>query len=183
MELTIIQLKQIYPNARANNVKNFVYLFNQFEWLHKMTDDVEIAQFIGQIGKETNELLWVEELASGEAYEGRADLGNTQKGDGKKFKGRAYIQLTGRFNYEKFTIWYNQNFADKQDFVANPEKISEDLGLCMLASIYFWQANKLNKPANYQNCKRATKIVNGGYNGLNERIIYFERAKKVLQYV
>lgn len=180
MELTVQHLRKIYPDVRLINARNFIFYYNRFKWLHKMAESDEIAQFLAQIGKETNQLLWTEELATGEDYEGREVLGNTQEGDGKRFKGRGYIQLTGRFNYATFTIWYNKKFAADEDFVKTPDKISEDLGLCMLASIFFWQTNKLNKPYNYRDCERSTKIVNGGYNGLNERIIYFERARQIL---
>ncbi len=56
------------------------------------------VHFFAQIGHESKELIYSEEIASGRAYEGRFDLGNTQPGDGVRFKGRGLIQITGRAN-------------------------------------------------------------------------------------
>lgn len=180
MELTVIRLKQILPNAKTQNIVWFLEDFNRYNWLHKMNDVEEIAAFVSQIAHETRELLWWEELATGEAYEGRDDLGNTVAGDGKRFKGRGYLQLTGRYNYRAFNIWYNQNFVVHENFVQNPHRIADEHELCMLVSIFYWRNRGLNKPAVYRDCKRTTKIVNGGYNGFGDRLQYFNRAKKVL---
>ncbi len=59
------------------------------------------AAWLGNVAKESGELYYTEEIASGAAYEGRADLGNTVPGDGVRFKGRGYIQITGRHNYTR----------------------------------------------------------------------------------
>src|SRR5512134_1807593 len=63
---------------------------------------LRIAHFLAQLGHESGDLRYSEELASGIAYEGRLDLGNTQPGDGMRFKGRGLIQLTGRANYTRY---------------------------------------------------------------------------------
>ena len=73
-----------------------------------------ILNFLCQVGHESSGLFYTEELASGSAYEGRKDLGNTVKGDGVKYKGRGLIQITGRANYKALTI------ALKSDFIATP---------------------------------------------------------------
>jgi putative chitinase len=180
MELTFHHLRQIMPNAKAQNITWFLEDFNRFRWLHKMTEPEEIAAFISQIAKETNELLWWEELATGEAYEGRTDLGNIMPGWGVLYKGRGYLQLTGRFNYIAFNKWYNKNFVVPEDFTNNPDRIADEHELCMLVSIFYWKTRGLDKPEIYKDCKRTTKKVNGGYNGYGDRLIYFNRAKKVL---
>ncbi len=181
MELTIVQLKAIMPNAKLQNLQFFVEDFEKYKWLHKMTDYREVAAFIAQIAKETNELLWWKELATGEEYENRKDLGNTNPGDGVLFKGRGWLQLTGRFIYAMFTIWYNKYFEQKENFVKTPNRISQEHELCMISSIFFWTTRGLNKPEIYTDCKRTTKKINGGYNGYGDRLNYLNCALRVLR--
>ena len=69
----------------------------------QITTPLRHAHFLAQIGHESGGFLWTEELASGDAYENRDDLGNTEPGDGRRFKGRGLIQLTGRANYARFS--------------------------------------------------------------------------------
>ena len=64
---------------------------------------------------------WMEEIASGSAYEGRSDLGNTQPGDGVRFKGRGYVQITGRTNYQKYSSILGFDLTGNPELVENPE--------------------------------------------------------------
>ena len=93
--------------------------------------------FIAQIGHESGQLKYSEEIASGKAYEGRKDLGNTQQGDGVKFKGRGLIQITGRFNY----IQLSKDLGE--DFIKNPELLSTPK-YAVQSACWFWNKNKLN---------------------------------------
>lgn len=102
----------------------------------------------------------IEEHASGEAYEGRKSLGNTQPGDGKRFKGRGYIQLTGRANYTN----YGKRLG--LDLVKNPQLALDVRNSARILAVYF-KDRKVNLACNRQDWVKVRKLVNGGTNGLD----------------
>lgn len=183
MELTYQQVRDILPRAKKQDIIDFVGDFNKFSWLHKMTKVKEIAHFIAQIGHESLQLLYKTEIDSGAYLEGRLDLGNTEPGDGSRFKGRGWLMCTGRYNYAEFTKWYNKNFKDQEDFVKNPTRISDEHELSFIVSVWFWQNKKIRPVALANNVKAVTKKVNGGTNGYAERKAYTKQALKVLSQV
>lgn len=131
------------------------------------------AAFLAQLAHESGEMRYMEEIASGKAYEGRKDLGNTQPGDGKRYKGRGPIQLTGRANYAR----YGQLLG--LDLITHPEQAAtKEVGF--LIASQFWKLNGLNELADNQEFKKITKRINGGENGLDARLRYYTVAKKVL---
>lgn len=123
------------------------------------------AHFLAQLGHESGSLRYSAELSSGQQYEGRADLGNTQPGDGPRFKGRGLIQLTGRANYTAF------GNARGRDFVTgdNPGLLASDPNLAADCSGWFWSVHNLNAVADADDVVRITRIINGGVNGLDDR--------------
>ena len=132
-----------------------------------------LAAFCAQLAHESGELRYFEEIASGEAYEGRKDLGNTQRGDGKRFKGRGPIQLTGRSNYER------AGRALDLDLIAAPERAADaDVGFRVAG--WFWKSKDLNFQADLGRFDQITKRINGGLNGQTQRDAYHRLAKKVL---
>jgi putative chitinase len=141
---------------------------------YDITSNLRMAHFIAQLGHETASFRYAEEIADGSAYEGRRDLGNTQPGDGKRFKGRGLIQLTGRANY----VAYSKDSA--VDCVAKPQVVASDPVVAVDVACWFWNKNKINKLADKDDVKAVTKAINGGYNGLDDRIEYLVRAKAVL---
>ena len=141
---------------------------------HDITSNLRMAHFIAQIGHETASFLFAEEIADGSAYEGRVDLGNTQKGDGKRFKGRGLIQLTGRANYAAYSK------DSGVDYVAKPELVASDPFVAVDVACWFWNKHGINKLADKDDVKAVTKRINGGFNGLDDRIEYLVRAKAVL---
>jgi putative chitinase len=141
---------------------------------YKIDTPLRAAHFIAQIGHETASFLYMEEIADGSAYEGRADLGNTQSGDGRRFKGRGLIQLTGRANYTA----YSKDCGI--DYVGNPTAIASDPFACVDVACWYWNKRKINQLADKDDVKAVTKAVNGGFNGLDDRMDYLYRSKAVL---
>ena len=172
--MNISQLRKIMPHSTRLTVffQPFVDAMAEFN----ITTAVRQAMFIAQVAHESGQFRFVAEIASGEAYEGRIDLGNTQPGDGVKYKGHGLIQITGRSNHE---------FCGRAlgvDLINNPELLEQPDLACRSAA-WFWEWKGLNKEADFGSARafrRVTQRINGGFNGLSQRIIYWERAKKQL---
>lgn len=139
----------------------------------KLSTDLRLAHFLAQLAHESDGFHTTEEYASGAAYEGRKDLGNVKPGDGRRFKGRGPIQVTGRSNYARMSK------ALGVDFVANPELLRR-FPYAALSSAVFWDDHRLNDYADRDNILTITKRINGGTNGLHDREIYLARAKRAL---
>ena len=130
--------------------------------------------YIAQLAHESAHFNTLEEYASGKAYEGRTDLGNTQPGDGVRFKGRGAIQLTGRYNYTR---------ASKDlgiDLVSNPKIVSENPDIAFKVSAWYWNKCNLNSYCDNYDFRGLTKAINGGYNGYDSRLNYYNLANKYL---
>ena len=95
-------------------------------------------------------------------------------GDGKRFKGRGLIQLTGRANYAAYSK------DSGVDYVAKPELVASDPFVAVDVACWFWNKHGINKLADEDDVKAVTKGINGGFNGLDDRIEYLVRAKAVL---
>ncbi|MCB2148969.1 MAG: peptidoglycan-binding protein [Deltaproteobacteria bacterium] len=134
---------------------------------------LRIAHFMGQVTHECAGFRTTEEFASGAAYEGREDLGNVEKGDGKRYKGRGLIQLTGRANYRHIGEELSLPLED------NPELAAEPVTSLKIACEY-WKSRHINAAADVDNLIKATKLVNGGLNGLEDRRQYLQKAKTAL---
>jgi len=174
--MTDEQLKIIMPQTTAANRQKYLPWLNKYMPEYGITGQ-RVAAFVAQIGHESGQLKYVEEIASGAAYEGRTDLGNTQKGDGVRFKGRGLIQITGRYNYQEISTAFGV------DFVANPAMLTAP-EYAVKSACWWWAKKGLNEIADSgteDGFKRITKIINGGYNGYADRWQLYLRAKKTLQ--
>lgn len=174
MILTRDQLVKILPYSRPH-ASVFIAPLNLAMEQHEINTAARAAAFIAQVGHESGSFQFMRELASGVAYEGREDLGNVRKGDGVRFKGRGLIQVTGRTNYGNCSIAL---FGDLR-LLEKPELLEEPLNACRSAA-WFWSTRGLNALADVGNFKRITKLINGGYNGLEDRLVHYRRALATL---
>ncbi len=162
------------PHARKDRVAEFVESFNTYAEIFGIDTKLRAAHYIAQVAHETAELRYMEEIASGQQYEGRKDLGNTQAGDGRRFKGRGYLQTTGRANY--------QRYADSEycngDLMSHPEWLAMQPG-CQKSSMFFWKTKGLNRYADCDDIRMVSRRINGGYNGYEQRKKYWAKAKEV----
>jgi len=172
------QLVRIMPYAKQRADK-FIDPLNEAMKVFDISETgLREAAFLAQIAHESGELRYLEELASGEAYDiGKlaVKLGNTpyNDDDGEKYKGRGLIQLTGRANYEAC------GEAIGLDLIAYPELLEDPLNACRSAA-WFWQTHGLNELADKHDFLRITKRINGGTNGWHERWKYYQRALQVI---
>lgn len=169
------QLAEIALYAKAAAFDEFVAPLNETLVRYKVDTRLRIAHFISQIMHESGEFRYLEEIASGAAYEGRRDLGNVQSGDGRRFKGRGLIQLTGRSNYLDYSLSKN----GLQDFIAQPEQVAM-LPWAVDVAGWYWNAKKLNEKADRDDVLAVTRAINGGTIGLTERSKYLARARLAL---
>ena len=138
---------------------------------------LRLAHFMAQIEHESGGFKYLTELGSRayfNKYDGRKDLGNTQAGDGYKFRGRGYIQITGRANYTEISKDLGI------DFVSNPDLLSQEAN-AMLSAIWFWNKRKLNTFADRNDIITLTKRINGGSNGLEDRSRKLAKWKDLLK--
>lgn len=135
-----------------------------------MDSPLRLAHFLAQLIHESGSFRYMEEIASGAAYEGRRDLGNTQTGDGKRFKGRGPLQITGRANYRRYGAKIGIDLERHPEIAATPS-----IGLHI--ALEYWKANGLNTFADADNVLAITKAINGGTNGLADRNAHLVKVK------
>ena len=136
------------------------------------TDPTERAMFLAQMAHESGNFKYDEEIwgptPAQRGYEGRGDLGNTQPGDGKKYLGRGYIQLTGRANYTYYGKKLGVDLAGNPELAKRPD-IAADI------AVAYWKERVNREAARKGDVKTVTKNINGGYNGLQDRIDKFKK--------
>jgi len=170
--ITQEQLIAIAPYSKRDRLTLLLPHLNTTMQRYNITTPLRKAHFIAQIAHESDAFNTNEEYASGAAYEGRRDLGNTKVGDGVKFKGRGLIQVTGRSNYAAC------GQALGVDLISNPQRLAEYDLACFSAG-WFWDKMRLNGDADVDDVMTITRLINGGTNGLADRQSYLARAKRV----
>lgn len=174
--ITPAQLAALYgcPYVRA---ANFAPYLNDAMWSEGIVTPARIRAWLAQIGHESGRLRYVREVwgptSAQLRYEGRADLGNTEPGDGERYKGRGLIQITGRANYKCATD------ALGEDFVTYPALL-ETPKWAALSAGWFWGVHGLNALADAEDMRRISRIINGGWNGLDDRMALYAAAQEVI---
>ncbi|MEP0546747.1 MAG: glycoside hydrolase family 19 protein [Rhodothermales bacterium] len=174
-------LTGIMPNLKSERRVAFM------PHLHAAMEEFEIntplrqAAFLAQLAHESGEFRYMEEIwgptAAQKRYEPPSSLarrlGNTEPGDGFRYKGRGPIQVTGRDNYRRYGGLLGLDLEAEPEQAATPEVGFRIAGL-------YWHKNGLNELADVEHFKTITKRINGGYNGLEDRRRYYERARTAL---
>lgn len=135
------------------------------------------AAFLAQVGHESGGLHWLNEIwgptAAQSRYEGRADLGNTEPGDGFKFRGRGLLQTTGRANYRSTSEALGVDFEGRPELLATAEYAAR-------SAAWFWKNRGLNELADAGDFRKITLRINGGTNGMEDRLRLHAVALKAL---
>ncbi|OPK07439.1 chitinase [Pseudomonas veronii] len=176
MPITEQQLLQILPNA-GRQAGVFVPVLNAAMNRYSIVGTPRAAAFIAQVGHESGQFRWLKELwgptAQQAGYEGRADLGNTVKGDGSKYRGRGLIQITGRANYAACGEALGLDLISKPELLELPQHAA-------MSAAWFWSTKGLNTLADHSDFAKITRRINGGLTGQADRQALYDKALKVL---
>lgn len=135
MEFNIASLRICSPQTPVLKLQEVVPYLNITLKQYEINTPLRISHFLAQVLHESGGFKFSEEIASGEPYEGRKDLGNTNTGDGKLFKGRGYIQITGRYNYKLYSDYKGIDFLSNPKLLATPQYAMDSAG-------WFWDTKK-----------------------------------------
>jgi len=174
--ITRKQLSYIWNRSETAISDQQILELNSCLKMFEITTKPRIRHFISQCSHESNGGIWMKELASGDAYEGRTDLGNTQPGDGRKFKGAGFIQVTGKYFYQKFS-----DFIKDVKVMTGVDYVS--IKYPFTVSGYWWNINGMNKLCDSgATCRQVSARVNGKdpANGLTEREKYYGRCVEII---
>lgn len=174
--LTPLLLRAALPQASEQDCHTYAPIINLLapDWC--VDTPLRLAHFIAQVATESGDLRYTTELASGQAYEGRKNLGNTQPGDGPRFKGRGLIQLTGRANYQLLSDELGIDFVSHPKLLATPSYAT-------LSALWYWKVHRLHLLADKDDLKAIRRRVNGGLNGYAIAYRRLLQAKKALRAV
>lgn len=171
-----IKLKAILGSIKYNDVtiNNIVSTLNTVFNKYDINTPLRQSHFLAQVLHESGAFRYKEELASGDAYDTRTDLGNTPEkdGDGRKYKGYGWIQITGKTNQEAACKALGIPFEKHM--------LLKEYPYCGLAAGWYWDSRKLNLLADKDDITSITKKVNGGLNGFEDRKHWLIKCKQVL---
>lgn len=170
------ELVKLFGKGKEKEIFEIVRTMNPLLGQYGFNTVRRLRYFWAQVGHESGGLRYTKEMASGKAYEGRRDLGNVIKGDGERYKGRGYLQITGRKNY---TLLQAETGIQ---CVAHPELL-EQPKYAILSALWYWRKNNLNIYADKDAFTALTKRINGGSNGLADRMAWLKKANSCISEV
>ncbi|OQX21649.1 MAG: hypothetical protein BWK80_32640 [Desulfobacteraceae bacterium IS3] len=181
-DIEIVEIVVFVSKVQADSIFGNPIHYDKLEDLNRclqrfnITTPLRIRHFMAQIAHESGGLRWFKELSSGWKYEGRPDLGNVNPGDGPKFKGAGAIQLTGRYNYQRFSeVMNDPRIMEGVDYVAHIYPF--------VSSGFWWYDNKMNQFVDSgASCREVSARVNGKdpANGLADRLSYYSKACMII---
>ena len=177
MQITAANIQQMSRSATPTIVNGIVTSQDTIE-KGGIDTPLRLCHFMAQCAHESAHFGTTREFASGAAYEGRRDLGNTQPGDGRRYRGRGLIQTTGRANYHETTADIEKIVPTAPDFEQNPEAL-EQFPWALLSAISYWRRRGINRHADRDDVRAVTIAVNGRLNGFEERKRYLAKAKAI----
>ena len=201
MNITLAQLKQFLP--KNPYVEHWHHALEQLFPDYDINTSKRMAAFLAQCGHESGNFTAIKENLNYKAsslrkifhkyfpddaiatqyankknkqeaianriYANRMGNGDESSGDGFRFCGRGLIQLTGRSNYQAFADSLEMNINDLPEYLATFEGAAQ-------SACWFWETNNLNRFADSGDIIGMTKVINGGYIGLQDRISNYEHA-------
>jgi|HubBroStandDraft_6_1064221.scaffolds.fasta_scaffold299044_1 putative chitinase len=176
--VTLAELREIMTTLQQTKAADYITPLNKAMVEFHIDNRLREAAFLGQVAHESGELKWFHEFASGMEYDMSRNpklakgLGNVNPGDGPRYKGRGPIQLTGRANYRACGKALGLDLEGNPDIAVQP-------GVAFRTAGWFWDTHGLNALADKEDYKLITRRINGGYNGYDDRVKYYERALKV----
>jgi len=174
--VTLEQLRAICPLTKSGRLAVFVEPLNDAMPEFGINTPPREAAFLAQAAHETMGFVHLKEIGSGVRYEGRTDLGNDEPGEGMAMKGHGIFQLTGDKNFQAAGVALH---GDRDWYRYNPDLAAEPLEACRIAG-WYWSCINANSLADADNFREITRRINGGYNGMDDRLAYWERAKEGL---
>ena len=183
-QITPDLLKRIVPSMPLAKRQLYAPLIQDACIEFDITNEPRVAAFLAQLAHESDHFKTLFEYASGAAYDRRKDLGNTKPEaiaaarrhgttPGRFYKGHGAIQTTGYDNHKEAGDFLGIDAVEDPNLLATPEYAFRAAGL-------FWHKRKLNILADQRRFKEITRRINGGYNGLADRVRYYERALAAL---
>lgn len=184
MILTIDQLNAICGSAKFEERK-LAFLYRLYDEGRRFGMDAPevVAQIVAQVAHESMAFRHAREIwgptKTQRGYEGRKDLGNTKAGDGERFMGRDLIQVTGRANYRALTKWLGRHDFEKEpEALQRPEWIG--VGVVWYFATRTREGRHILDYCREGNVEMVTRLVNGGRNGISDRLRYYTRTALVM---